>query len=265
LISETTAEVVPVPLQQGYGDEPSPSSLPPAGRGEGSAMRRGVWSGAILAGALLLNGPAAGQEKRKCPFADVPPHHWAHDSVTVLTSLGLFDGYPSFTFGGQKAVTRYALAVTLQRVKQDFLRSMPDNLRLRSTPDACFPTPGGHHRSDEQERKRFSDVPPDHWAAEAVEELSSAGVVRGYPDGRFYGDRSMTRYEVAVALHRSMLDCRRSSPEPLAWPVGPTAPPLLSGIPRSHWAANAVDELRRWGIEVGYPGGAFAGHRLMTR
>lgn len=43
----------------------------------------------------------------------------------------------------------------------------------------------------------FADVPPDHWAYNAVEQLRAAGLVEGYPDRTFKGKRPMTRYEFA--------------------------------------------------------------------
>ncbi len=46
------------------------------------------------------------------------------------------------------------------------------------------------------------DVPPDHWAYDAVRDLYEAGLLEGYPDGTFGGDRTMTRYEFAMALAR---------------------------------------------------------------
>ena len=42
----------------------------------------------------------------------------------------------------------------------------------------------------------FSDVSPDDWAYQAVSDLSDQGVVEGYPDGTFKGERNMTRYEL---------------------------------------------------------------------
>ncbi len=47
-------------------------------------------------------------------------------------------------------------------------------------------------------------VPFDHWAYDAVQKLVDAGVIIGYPDGTFKGDRAMTRYEFAMAISRLM-------------------------------------------------------------
>ena len=50
----------------------------------------------------------------------------------------------------------------------------------------------------------FADVPTDHWAYDAVNELQQAGIVIGYPDGTYGGKRAMTRYEFAVAIARML-------------------------------------------------------------
>ncbi|MBO7393656.1 MAG: S-layer homology domain-containing protein, partial [Abditibacteriota bacterium] len=48
----------------------------------------------------------------------------------------------------------------------------------------------------------FVDVPTDHWAYDAVNQLQRVGIIVGYPDGTFGGKRAMTRYEFAVAIAR---------------------------------------------------------------
>ena len=48
----------------------------------------------------------------------------------------------------------------------------------------------------------FPDVPEHHWAYKAVEELYAAGLVIGYPDGSFGGQRALTRYEYAMIVSR---------------------------------------------------------------
>lgn len=48
----------------------------------------------------------------------------------------------------------------------------------------------------------FNDVPSDHWAYDAVTRLAEAGLVEGYPDGSFGGDRTFTRYEMATVFSR---------------------------------------------------------------
>ena len=48
----------------------------------------------------------------------------------------------------------------------------------------------------------FPDVPENHWAYEYLNSLQKRGILKGYPDGTFGGDRSLTRYEYAAMLYR---------------------------------------------------------------
>ena len=50
----------------------------------------------------------------------------------------------------------------------------------------------------------FSDLPAGHWAYGAVAKLAAAGVVDGYPDGTFKGDKTMTRYEMAQIVAKAL-------------------------------------------------------------
>lgn len=52
----------------------------------------------------------------------------------------------------------------------------------------------------------FPDVAANHWAYEAVSDLSRRGLVEGYPDGTFGGDRLLTRYEFAQIVYRAIQD-----------------------------------------------------------
>ena len=50
----------------------------------------------------------------------------------------------------------------------------------------------------------FPDIPENHWAYEYIHSLADRGIVEGYPDGNFGGDRTMTRYEFATMLFKAM-------------------------------------------------------------
>ena len=58
----------------------------------------------------------------------------------------------------------------------------------------------------------FSDVPANHWAYQAIQSLAADGLVEGYPDGKFKGDRPMTRYEMAVLVARVIAKVQASIP-----------------------------------------------------
>ena len=57
---------------------------------------------------------------------------------------------------------------------------------------------------DEDKLKLFPDIPENHWAYEYVDKLAAAGIIEGYPDGNFNGDRMMSRYEFAAMLYHTM-------------------------------------------------------------
>ncbi len=57
---------------------------------------------------------------------------------------------------------------------------------------------------DESKTMLFPDIPENHWAYEYVAKLAGNGILEGYPDGNFSGDRMMTRYEFAAMLYRAI-------------------------------------------------------------
>ena len=58
----------------------------------------------------------------------------------------------------------------------------------------------------------FPDVPANHWAYEYVTALHKTGILEGYPDGTFGGDRMMTRYEFAAIVYRAIMAGAASNP-----------------------------------------------------
>lgn len=52
--------------------------------------------------------------------------------------------------------------------------------------------------------KEFPDVPANHWAYEAVSRLAGNGLVEGYEDGKYHGERQMTRYEMAEIIYNAL-------------------------------------------------------------
>ena len=59
-------------------------------------------------------------------------------------------------------------------------------------------------KSETDTTTMFPDVPENHWAYEAVEAMAKSGLVKGYPDGEFKGDRTMTRYEFAQIVYNAI-------------------------------------------------------------
>src|SRR3954451_15226028 len=103
----------------------------------------------------------------------------------------------------------------------------------------------------------FADVPTDHWAYDAVNELAALGIFNGYPDQTFGGKRALTRYEFAVALQRMLQDVQRridakggtpTTPGTgTRGPAGPAGPQGPAGMPPEELARmrTAIETLQR--------------------
>ena len=59
----------------------------------------------------------------------------------------------------------------------------------------------------------FSDVTPDSWAYKSVSQLASAGIINGYPDGTFKGQKDITRFEMAQMIAKAMANQDRANAE----------------------------------------------------
>ena len=59
-------------------------------------------------------------------------------------------------------------------------------------------------KKKETSHKTFADVKASHWSYQAVKQLTEAGLVDGFDDGMFHGDRNLSRYEMAVIISRAM-------------------------------------------------------------
>lgn len=94
------------------------------------------------------------------------------------------------------------------------------------------------------------DVPPGHWAYEAVQTLIRQGILKGYPDGSFRGNSPVTRYEFAVALRDALREVshlvqnlseeikRSTSPPPSS--VAP--PPIIDLVPDYRGLLRVIPE-----------------------
>ncbi len=88
----------------------------------------------------------------------------------------------------------------------------------------------------------FADVPREHWAYSAVNNLQERGIVIGYPDGTFGGKRAMTRYEFAVAIDRLVDWVNRTIKENGGTSV--TTPPSTEGMTQAQVETMINDKLR---------------------
>lgn len=95
--------------------------------------------------------------------------------------------------GNRVTTSRVAMAKEIKdlRAEVEVLRQAVTGIGQGQTPDPV-------------KMKLFPDIAKNHWAYEAVEELTKQGLLEGYPDGTFGGDRMMTRYEFATLVYRAM-------------------------------------------------------------
>ena len=132
--------------------------------------------------------------------------------------------------------------------------------------DATAPVGGiGGTGTNPAVRAEYPDVPEGHWAYNAIDRLSQAGIVEGLPNGNYAGNKAMTRYEFAVAIARLIERFPTTDgggtqiPGPVG-PAGPQGPPgaaapgtitreevndLLAALRREF-----ADELARLGVRV---------------
>lgn len=79
----------------------------------------------------------------------------------------------------------------------------------------------------------FSDIPPEHWAFTYIEELAKQGAINGYPDGKFYPDKTVTREEFAKIMVVA---------------AGLTASPAVvssyADVPLTYWASPFIETAR---------------------
>jgi hypothetical protein len=87
---------------------------------------------AVLTAVMLALAPVA--QASAGPLREVPASHWAYDAVAELTTMGLVEGYPVSAFHGDRAITRYEMAVVVARVLARLDTARPP------TPPSAFPT-----------------------------------------------------------------------------------------------------------------------------
>ncbi|MEI7024098.1 S-layer homology domain-containing protein [Paenibacillus sp. y28] len=134
-------------------------------------------------------------------------------------------GYEDGTFGPERSITRAEMAAILTRAL-----SQPEK----------------------QASKSYTDVSAGHWAMEAIQQVTKAGLMDGYPDASFKPDRTITRAEMAVIAVRTLSAAPSGSVESF---------PDVTG----HWAQTAIDQAQSEGILSGYADGTFRPDQTLTR
>lgn len=170
---------------------------------------------------LWLNG---------CTFGDIQ-NHWARDAVFDAFLRGWVNGESPSSFAPEKPLTRAQAAVMLVRA-------------------LGLPVGGAPGRAAE-----FADT-AGHWAEAEIAAARQYGIVEGVGGDRFDPDRTVTREQMAVMLHR-LTACA---------PDG-AAEPVFSDVTRdgNAWSYDAISAVSRVGLYRGYGDGSFRPGERLTR
>jgi S-layer homology domain len=141
------------------------------------------------------------------PVRDVPPDYWAAPAISVLLTEKVISGYPNGGFYPESKITRAEMCALL--MKPYFL--------ARGASEEARP------------HLHFSDVAPDYWAVPYIVRALKLGLIKGYPDGSFRPESTISRAEAVVIITRFS-----SLPE-----VKIPAPPYKD-VPQRHYAAAAI-------------------------
>lgn len=107
----------------------------------------------------------------------------------------------SYKVGAKSDVSRSKVAIA--KDVADMKREMAEMKAQNAKITAILNTVLGVGLPEDQ-NVMFPDVPQNHWAFEAVDDLARRGLIIGYEDGLFKGDRTLTRYEFAEVVHRAI-------------------------------------------------------------
>ncbi|WP_160499501.1 immunoglobulin-like domain-containing protein [Paenibacillus dendrobii] len=143
--------------------------------------------------------------------------------------LAYIKGYPDGTFKPEKSLTRAEMATMLSRI--------------------------GTGKAGILEPVDYPDMTATHWAKDAVTEMTKTGLMKGFPDGRFGPEQSITRAEMAAIVTRWL---------GLKEAAGTTAASDIKDI-QGHWAEKDLKLVIQAGIMKGMPDGTFRPDKPLTR
>lgn len=153
-------------------------------------------------------------------FADVPPEHWSKPFLDNLSSRGLLTGFPDGTYQPDQPMTRAELAAQIS--------ALFDSVQTQSPPIA------------------FTDVSPDYWAYDSIQEAVVMGFLKGYPEQTFKPDQIITRAQAITAI-ASGLNLSTTQPKSITL----TQYSDSTNIPV--WATGSVAAATEAGIVVNHP------------
>ena len=115
-------------------------------------------------------------------FTDVPANHQYYDAVTNLSAEGILNGFEDGSFKPGDPVTR-----------------------AQFTKIICYALSVGDLTYSEEERSIFTDLQPDHWAANNIVTAYKQGIINGMGDGTFGPQANATRAQAAVIIYNAFV------------------------------------------------------------
>lgn len=189
----------------------------------GSSNKKGTVSGLVSDRQEIKN-------ETKSSFQDVPPAHWAYNSVEQLKKIGAVSGFPDGYYHPDDYVTREELA---KIVVLAFSLS-----------------------SDSEQAPTFSDVSRERWSSSYVAALAEKKAIFGVGNDLFMPTANLTRQDMTVVLYRLYNKKVEITTEALQYKDANAI---------SDYAKEAVEQLTSAGIVSGNTDGTFAPHNLVTR
>ncbi|WP_028596701.1 S-layer homology domain-containing protein [Paenibacillus assamensis] len=165
------------------------------------------------------------QMKSVVTFKDVEAH-WAKDKIAEWAAQGVVSGASANEFKPNQQVTRAEWAAIVNRMFQ----------------------------LNEQKPQAYTDVLATAWYADAVNTATTAGYMKGYTDGTFKPNATLTRQEAVASLSRL-----------LKWKTNDTALTYKDSADIQPWATSSVSEAVYLGVVKGYEEGTFKPNQSLTR
>ncbi|RED51920.1 cadherin-like beta sandwich domain-containing protein [Cohnella phaseoli] len=193
-------------VQIGSGDttgetlEPYLSGYPDGTFGPSQSIKRSEFA-MILHRLGLSEGTTVGEVSG---YKDVTNGHWAAEAIAAMQRSGLMRGDNQGMFRPESAVTRAEMASIVARL-------LPPDGAIQIEPVVPNDAKG-------------------HWAAGAIGKALQADILKGYPDGTFRPDRTLTRAE-AVRVLNQLLERPTAEVSASSWP----------DVPASHWAIREIE------------------------
>ena len=160
----------------------------------------------VVVVAAILGASAATAAAQSQRFPDVPPDHYAFEAVEWAAEVGVTTGYTDGTFKPQRPLSKRHAVAFMERYYDEILQAEESEDFTRGDMMVLLKAinDGTIHGTETAaaQSQRFPDVPPGHYAFEAVEWAAEVGVTTGYTDGTFKPQRPLSKRHAVVFMER---------------------------------------------------------------